>query len=91
MNTNVVVVINNNMLERVYKNMFLGVILDHNLCWKAQMNHVRSKLARIIGVLGKIRYILNHKTLYILYCSYITEAHYKQYAHLKKQKGEYVM
>lgn len=58
-------------LERVYENIFLGVIIDHNLCWKPHIKYVRSKLSRTIGILCKTRHILNYKSLYTLYCTLV--------------------
>ena len=63
--------INNINIERVYENKFLGVILDHKICWKPHIEYVKAKVARSIGVLGKARHILNERALYILYCSLI--------------------
>ena len=63
--------IENVELERVYENTFLGVLIDHNLSWKQQVNQVRSKISRSIGVLSKVRHLLNCKSMNILYCSLI--------------------
>ena len=54
-------------LERVYDNMFLGVIIDQNFSWKPHINHVRTKIARSIGILYKAKDILNYNSLYMLY------------------------
>ena len=58
-------------IERVYQIKFLGVILDHKICWKPHIAYVRAKLARSVAILGKTRLILNQRTLYILYCSLV--------------------
>ncbi len=47
---------------KIYENQFLGVLIDHKLCCKP-----RVKYLCCIGVLSKSRYILNQKTLHILY------------------------
>lgn len=70
-NTHVQVMMDNVNIERVYENKFLGVILDHEICWIPHIKYVRAKLARSIAVLGKTRHILDHKVLYTLYCSLI--------------------
>lgn len=59
--------INNISIERVYENKFLGVILDHKISWKPHIKHIEAKLAKTIAILNKTRYILNNKSLYILY------------------------
>lgn len=63
------VLCDNTRLERVYENSFLGVIIDHKLSWKPQVNCISSKLAEITGILCKVRYILSQETMYILYCA----------------------
>uniref|UniRef100_A0A8C5EXC0 Photoreceptor-specific nuclear receptor n=1 Tax=Gouania willdenowi TaxID=441366 RepID=A0A8C5EXC0_GOUWI len=40
-------------IEQVYKNNFLGVLIDHQFNWNPQVNQVRSKMLRCIGVLNK--------------------------------------
>ncbi len=65
------VMINNVEIEREYENKFLGVILDYKICWKPHIKHVREKVARSIGVMGKARHVLNEKALYILYSSLV--------------------
>lgn len=69
--TQVKVMINNVKIERVYENTFLGVILDHKICWKPHIKYVRTKVAQSIGVMGKARHVLSKKALFILYCSLV--------------------
>ncbi len=61
----------NEEIERVYENKFLGVIIDHKLCWKSHINHVKTKMSKSIAILNRIKHILIEKTLYILYCALI--------------------
>ncbi len=44
------------MIERVYESNSLGVVLDHKLCWKPHIKYLYSKMARSIGILGKIKF-----------------------------------
>ena len=37
---------------------YLGVIIDSNLNWKAHVHELSKKLARIIGVLSKLRHFV---------------------------------
>ncbi len=54
----------------MYENTFLGVIIDHKLCWKSHINHVKTKMSKSIAILNRIKHILNEKTIYIYtYCS----------------------
>ncbi len=55
----------------MYEFLFLGVIIDHKLCWKSHINHVKTKMSKSIAILNRIKQILNEKTLYILYCAVI--------------------
>ena len=63
--------INNIEIERVYENKFLGVVLDHKICWKPHIRHVGVKIAKSISVINKAKHILNTKSLHILYCTMI--------------------
>lgn len=56
-------------IERVNEIKFLGVILDHKICWKPHIKYIWGKLAWSIAVLVKTRHILNQKALYSLYCT----------------------
>lgn len=63
--------INNEEIDRVYENKFLGVIIDHKLSWKPHINHVKRKMSQSIAILHKTKHILNENSLYILYCALI--------------------
>ncbi len=63
--------IDNVKIERVCENKFLGVILDHKICWKPQIKYVKAKLAKIIAILNKARHILNNESMHILYNTFI--------------------
>ena len=67
LNTLVELKIDNVNLDRVYENIFLGVIIDHKFSWKPHIKYVRSKVARSVGILGKTRDVLNYKSLLTLY------------------------
>ena len=58
-------------IERVNENKFLGVIIDDKINWKPHSKHVQNTLSRSISILSKAQYILDHKSLHILYCSLI--------------------
>ena len=63
--------IDNVMVERVYEIKFLGVILDHKLCWKSHITYISSKLARTVGIMGRVKHMLNERALLLLYCSLV--------------------
>ena len=64
-------IVNHNVIERVYENKFLGVILDHKLCWKPHVDYVRAKMAKSISIIRRVRYVLNPTSLHTLYCAMI--------------------
>ena len=66
---NVCISMNNSIITRVRATKFLGVILDEKLTWKDHISLVRSKLSKTVGILYRIRHLLNRAALFILYCS----------------------
>lgn len=61
--------INNEALKKIVNYMFLGVITDTKLCWKEQVKNVCNKITRSIGIISKIRHLVNHKCLLTLHYS----------------------
>ena len=59
------------VIERVFENKFLGVILDNKLCWKPHISYLCKKMYRSIGILAKAKHMLNLKALHTLYCALI--------------------
>ena len=66
---NVCIFMNNSIITRVRATKFLGVIIDEKLTWKDHISLVRSKLSKTVGILYRIRHLLNRSALFILYCS----------------------
>ena len=60
-------IINNNVISRVHRTTFLGVILDSSLLWKDHINYIKSKIAKSIGILHETKQLLNKNTLLTLY------------------------
>lgn len=58
-------------IERVQVNKFLGIIVDEKLCWKQHINVLTSKLAKNIGIIGKLRSVLDCISLRLLYNSLV--------------------
>ena len=46
---------------------YLGIYIDSNISWKSHINYIAKKIKRSIGILSKLRYFLNTKTLLSLY------------------------
>ena len=55
----------NNSITRVCATKFLGVIIDEKLTWKYHISLVRSKLAKTVGILYRVRHLLNRSALFI--------------------------
>ena len=54
-------------IERVYETTFLGVILDHTFSWKPQIEYIKEKVSKSIGIIYNVGDLLNNKCLCILY------------------------
>ena len=48
--------INGTLVEEKQSTKYLGTFIDNKLKWKTQMEHIKTKLARNIGLISKIRY-----------------------------------
>ena len=46
---------------------FLGVTIDSNLNWNEHIHNINSLISKNIGILYKLNYFLNEKSLFILY------------------------
>ena len=63
--------LNDKVIERVESTKFLGVILDTNITWAEQINKVKAKVSRGVGILSKARKVLENSALHTLYHSLI--------------------
>ena len=59
--------INRCLLKRVESTTFLGVIVDEELNWHKQIQHVKTKLSRCISIVYKASHVLNKTALFTLY------------------------
>ena len=46
---------------------YLGVHIDDRLTWSVHIFHINNKLAKTLGILHKIKHLLNSDTLLTLY------------------------
>ena len=58
-------------IETVGQTKFLGVIIDNKLCWKSHINHICNKIAKGIGIIKKVKAMLNRDTLLNLYYTFV--------------------
>ena len=63
--------INGIIINRVYVTKFLGVLIDSKLSWEDQIGFVCQKVRKGIGVLNRVKTIIDSQSLYTLYCSLI--------------------
>ena len=59
------------IIETVNCTKFLGVIVDNKLTWTQHINELCNKVTKVIGIIRKVRHILNRKTLVNLYYTFI--------------------
>jgi len=63
--------INGTAIELVNSTKFIGVMLDSTLKWEPHIQHVKSKIAKGVGIICKARRVLEKKTLLTLYYSMV--------------------
>ena len=63
--------IQDKIIQQVEYTKFLGIFIDCKMSWINHINHVKSKVAKGIGILCKARKYLKRSTLLTLYYSFI--------------------
>ena len=63
--------ISNKQLKQDNQVKYLGLIVDSNLNWKSHIHELGKKISRGIGILAKIRHLVNSNILSQLYYSLI--------------------
>lgn len=58
-------------VQFVNKTKFLGVILDNKLSWSNHISYIHSKISKGLGIIKKVRNILNKSTLTQLYYTFL--------------------
>ena len=66
-NQDSILTIQGNVIEKVHKTKFLGVITDDKLQWSEQICYVKSKLVKCISVMYKAKSVFNSEALLMLY------------------------
>ena len=61
--------INNIELEEVKETKFLGVTIDNNLHWKSQIQDIKVKISKIVGVIHKVKKQMDRESLKQIYMS----------------------
>ena len=63
--------INQQVIMRENKTKFLGVIIDDRLSWESHIHYIKSKISKGIGIICKVRNILNESILVNLYNCFV--------------------
>ena len=63
--------INGSEIKREYQLKFLGVILDENMTWKKHIELIENKISKNIGIMYKVKLLLNQNCLKNIYFSFI--------------------
>ena len=50
---------------------FLGVLIDKNLTWRPHIDHIASKISKIVGIFARLRHHVPLNTLLQIYRSLI--------------------
>ena len=58
-------------IAQVYSSKFLGVYIDQHLTWKDHINNISTKVAKNIGILSRVSYLLPAKVKLSLYYSLV--------------------
>jgi len=59
------------LIQTVTKTSFLGIIIDDKLTWKEHINKLSNKISKGIGMIKKVKYKLQTKTLINLYYAFV--------------------
>jgi len=62
--------INGTLLGSCEKYKYLGVVIDKNLTWKPQIEHVCKKISKACGAIAKLRHCMSTKLLVEVYLSW---------------------
>uniref|UniRef100_A0A8C6NXU7 Reverse transcriptase domain-containing protein n=1 Tax=Nothobranchius furzeri TaxID=105023 RepID=A0A8C6NXU7_NOTFU len=93
-NSGVSLEINGIAIQRVKETKFLGVLIDEDLTWKSHISYIKCKIAKSLGVLHRVKFLLTNSGLlalynslvvpYLTYCVEIWGATYKNYTQQKR-------
>ena len=50
---------------------YLGILIDSNLTWKHHVDHIASKISKIIGIIARLRHFVPLSTLLTIYQSLV--------------------
>lgn len=63
--------INGVNVETVTQTKFLGILIDNKLCWSPHIDYISAKIAKGIGIIKKVKFVLSRDTLLSLYYTFV--------------------
>ena len=57
------ILLDNVNINRIDEAKFLGVIIDEHLSWKSHITYIEGKIAKNIGIMNRLKFLLSEKTL----------------------------
>ena len=63
--------IDGNCLQRVENVKFLGIHIDSKLSWNEHVYNISSQIAKVVGILGRLKYIVPRNSLRSIYLALI--------------------
>ena len=98
---NYMISINGMNIKRVYVTTFLVVYIDYKLNWNEHISVVKTKFAKNVSILNRVKHCLISSALYSLYCTLILpylnyfgviliKVEYIRYILCKKELSEFV-
>ena len=61
---------NGNVIDQVSEFNFLGITIDENITWNSHIHNTSIKIARVIGILRKLKHTFPQHILRLIYNSY---------------------
>jgi hypothetical protein len=65
------IIINSKSINHVQSIKFLGIHLDTHLTWTIHINNIKNKIAKGLGIINKVKKLMNKGTLLTLYYSFV--------------------
>ena len=56
--------VDGNLIRRVHRTKYLGIIIDDNLSWKDQVDHIATKIKRNLGAMKRVANDISEKYIY---------------------------
>ena len=63
------ITVNGNLIDQVSEFNFLGITIDENITWNPHIRNTSIKIARVIGILRKLKRIFPRHILRLIYNS----------------------